>query len=516
MQPLVITIKNVTTGEQRLRAFYRSPVHVGRNELNDLPLPNGYVSLWHAVIRFDEEAVRYTDLGSKNGSEVGGARVEANKPVDVNLGVPVQIGELRLEFSRDEAMAEAADREPATLFSSEAGDQPPAESVSTRFFEIPKDFLAAKPAPAPPPRRAPEPPPRQPEPEPELPEPEPDTDLIPPPRRAPEPSRRAETEREMPSVSFREGSRMAPVPAAPPAHTSAPEPRREPRPASSAAALIDNAMADYLRFRDAWKSLRLDLTHGLKSLPREERTRALDLVKEKMPQVLKEEDFQVMLNALGIASRRTLERMSGEAPAPAPAAAPRAAPAGGGEVEGAAQKLIGRFARSYVPGAPQPPPAAESEKMMERVADVLETCAKMFVEFRKGHGQFAEHMAVRTQRREGPLEDAKDSREVLAYVLDWRKGGHARVDELKNGFKQFMVHEIALLQGLRAGVQELMESMNPEKISEEAGSSLLGAGGKWKKFVEIYEDLAEEQTLTRKLFGNAFWRAYTAVVQESE
>jgi type VI secretion system protein len=79
-----------------------------------------------------------------------------------------------------------------------------------------------------------------------------------------------------------------------------------------------------------------------------------------------------------------------------------------------------------------------------------------------------------------------------------------------------MVHEIALLQGLRAGVQELMEQMNPEKISEEAGSSLLGAGGKWKKFVEIYEDLAEEQTLTRKLFGTAFWRAYTAVVQESE
>src|SRR6185436_7926250 len=75
MQPLVITIKNVTTGEQRLRAFYRSPVHVGRNELNDLPIPNGYVSLWHAVIRFDEEAIRYTDLGSKNGSEVSGARV---------------------------------------------------------------------------------------------------------------------------------------------------------------------------------------------------------------------------------------------------------------------------------------------------------------------------------------------------------------------------------------------------------------------------------------------------------
>src|SRR3954468_24688239 len=156
MQPLVITIRNVTTGEQRLRAFYRSPVHVGRNEMNDLPLPNGYVSLWHAVIRFEEEAIRYTDLGSKNGSEVGGARVEANKPVDVSPQVPVAIGELRLEFSRAPALAEAADREPATLFSSDGADQSPAESVSTRFYEIPKDLLPPKPASAPP-RRAPPP-----------------------------------------------------------------------------------------------------------------------------------------------------------------------------------------------------------------------------------------------------------------------------------------------------------------------------------------------------------------------
>src|SRR5205814_7626365 len=140
--------------------------------------------------------------------------------------------------------------------------------------------------------------------------------------------------------------------------------------------LIDSSMADYTRFRDSWKSLRLDLTHGLKHLPKEERTRALDLVKEKMPQVLKEEEFQVMLNALGIASRRTLERMAIDAAQAPAASAPAAAPAPRGSPDGdAAQKLIGRFARSYVHSAPQPPPAAASEQMMERVADILEPCA---------------------------------------------------------------------------------------------------------------------------------------------
>src|SRR5437870_1825367 len=48
MQPLVITIRNVTTGEQRLRALYRSPLPVGRHEPNDLPLPRARL---HPLLR---------------------------------------------------------------------------------------------------------------------------------------------------------------------------------------------------------------------------------------------------------------------------------------------------------------------------------------------------------------------------------------------------------------------------------------------------------------------------------
>src|SRR5688572_25489195 len=175
MRPLVITVENLTTRERHLRAFYKSPVHLGRNELNDLPLPSEYVSLWHAVVRYDDDAVRYTDLGSKNGSQVNGTPVEANKAIDVGESVGVQIGDLKLQFSRDEALAEQADREPAgTLFGSSAEGAeppPPAESVSTRFYEIPKDLLKS---PGPPPKKLPAP---------QAPPPEP------PPRPAPPPPR---------------------------------------------------------------------------------------------------------------------------------------------------------------------------------------------------------------------------------------------------------------------------------------------------------------------------------------
>src|SRR5262245_6523639 len=283
MRPLVITVENLTTKERHLRAFYKSPVHLGRNELNDLPLPSEYVSLWHAVLRYDDDAVRFTDLGSKNGSQVNGAAVEANKAIDVSESVGVQIGDLKLEFSRDEALAEQADREPpGTLFGSSADGgepPPPAESVSTRFYEIPKDLLKA---PGPPPKKLPT-----------------QTQAGPPP---PPPPR--------------------PEPAPPPRPVAAPIPLKEvtaavPRAAEAAMSggaqeMIRAAMPHYTQFRDAWKNLRLELMHGLKALPRDRRGAALEQIKGQMPQVLKEEEFQVMLNALGIASLRTLAKMTGE------------------------------------------------------------------------------------------------------------------------------------------------------------------------------------------------------------
>ncbi len=475
MRPLVIKVENTTTGEQHLRAFHKSPVHIGRNELNDLPIQNGYVSLWHAVARFDEDGVRYTDLGSTNGSEVNGARVESNKATGVGESNPVRIGELWLYFSRDEALAEQADREPAgTLFAKgDAADVKPAEATSTQVFQSPHAMAAQKlvivreEAPVVPIQRYEKPDPAPPK----------------------------------PVVSVARGAEGAVGKAA-----AAGGPEK----------LVSTLLPTYVRFRDAWKELRLELTHGLKELRKEDRSRALDLVREQMPQVLKEEEFQVMLIALGIASRRSLGAApSGDAPAatPTPPVRPVPTPAEGAPSD-VASKLLARFARSYAPGGAFQPPA-DGEKLLERVADVMETCAKMYVELRKGHGQFAEHMALRSQPPQTPLARAQDGREVLAYVMNWREG-RARVDELRDGFKEFMVHEIALLQGLRAGVRELLESLSPQKVTESSGPSLLGPVTHWRRYVELYEDLAEEQTLTRKLFGGAFWRAYSAVAQESE
>ncbi|HEY6003113.1 MAG TPA: FHA domain-containing protein, partial [Anaeromyxobacter sp.] len=100
MTPLVVRIEDLQTGTKTQFAFLKSPVRIGRSELNDLPLPQGFVSQWHAVIQFDENEIRYVDLGSTNGSIVEGARVGKNVVVTLQPGMQVTIGALKLAFER--------------------------------------------------------------------------------------------------------------------------------------------------------------------------------------------------------------------------------------------------------------------------------------------------------------------------------------------------------------------------------------------------------------------------------
>src|SRR5690606_32843063 len=80
--------------------FSASPVRIGRNPLNDLPLPFPFVSGWHAVVRFDEHGAKFFDLGSTNGTMLGGRRVQPGEGVVIGDGVAVTIGRLELRFRR--------------------------------------------------------------------------------------------------------------------------------------------------------------------------------------------------------------------------------------------------------------------------------------------------------------------------------------------------------------------------------------------------------------------------------
>lgn len=75
-----ISIRDEQSGEVRTRAFPRLPVRIGRNPLNDLQLDEAFISQFHAVLEVDEGGqLALRDLGSRNGTMVGGQRVPPNE-----------------------------------------------------------------------------------------------------------------------------------------------------------------------------------------------------------------------------------------------------------------------------------------------------------------------------------------------------------------------------------------------------------------------------------------------------
>ena len=100
MLPLLIQVTNKETGAQIEAGFKRSPVRFGRNTLNDLAIDEGFVSQWHGLIRFEEETTSFLDLGSTNGTELNGNRLDKNVEVDLTPETKLAIGPLRFTFTR--------------------------------------------------------------------------------------------------------------------------------------------------------------------------------------------------------------------------------------------------------------------------------------------------------------------------------------------------------------------------------------------------------------------------------
>jgi hypothetical protein len=99
MLALLVRVDNFQDNSSRSFAFGKTPVRIGRNALNDLPLAFPFVSQWHAVVAFDQANAAYYDLGSTNGTTAQGQRLAPNQPV----GIPgpeyeFRIGALRLTF----------------------------------------------------------------------------------------------------------------------------------------------------------------------------------------------------------------------------------------------------------------------------------------------------------------------------------------------------------------------------------------------------------------------------------
>lgn len=79
-------------------ASFADLITIGRTPNNDVVLRDVTVSRFHAYFRNRGQAWFVADAGSRNGSEVGGAALEARKELPIASGSAVRIGDLELTF----------------------------------------------------------------------------------------------------------------------------------------------------------------------------------------------------------------------------------------------------------------------------------------------------------------------------------------------------------------------------------------------------------------------------------
>jgi type VI secretion system protein len=155
----------------------------------------------------------------------------------------------------------------------------------------------------------------------------------------------------------------------------------------------------------------------------------------------------------------------------------------------------------------------DAQALLGKVAEALEAFARAFVEMRKGHEEFGKQMGIRTVHDDGPVERARDGRQLIAALLE--PGQQGRASDLQTCFADYMVHQVALLNGVGEGAKALLARLSPEQIQAQAPQSLwpLKAQALWKAFEERFHDLCDEEgAISDALFGREFGRAYTAIV----
>jgi hypothetical protein len=97
------------------------------------------------------------------------------------------------------------------------------------------------------------------------------------------------------------------------------------------------------------------------------------------------------------------------------------------------------------PSAPSPRPGRGRRRLRPRL-----------IELKNGLKEFGEGIGVRAVGGHSPLHRSQGASEILSYLLDPNADTHARLEQLVDLFADLMIHEVALLNGVKAGVRQLL------------------------------------------------------------
>jgi type VI secretion system protein ImpI len=116
-----------------------------------------------------------------------------------------------------------------------------------------------------------------------------------------------------------------------------------------------------------------------------------------------------------------------------------------------------------------------------------------------------------------PLKFAANAEDALGNLLGRRNSAYLPPQEaFDDAFNDVRFHQLAMLAGVRAGFDNLMNRFDPAQLQEgferQGKRGLFGGGGKatyWERYTERYQEMSQDRDETfRRLFGEEFARAY--------
>jgi len=148
-----------------------------------------------------------------------------------------------------------------------------------------------------------------------------------------------------------------------------------------------------------------------------------------------------------------------------------------------------------------------------RLEQLLDVFLRSFVALQRGQEQFRQALDISLAQGDGALDRARSAKELGALLF--APNGSA-VGALEQAFKDVMVHQVALLNGLMAGVRTLLGKLSPRAVMIEAGGGARRSPALkqvWETYKRMHRDLEEEDNEAfETIFGSQFTKAYATLV----
>src|SRR5215467_3546522 len=140
---LGLTLVVSHAGGVETAAVGRRAYAIGRDAQSDVRIDEPSVSRKHAVL--DLDAMTLEDLGSMNGSKVGGERLRAGEPLPIAMGVLMEVGHVTLLLLPSQRLLSREALPPAPTAPPPSRDLPVIEDETTKRLYAMLDVIAPSP-----------------------------------------------------------------------------------------------------------------------------------------------------------------------------------------------------------------------------------------------------------------------------------------------------------------------------------------------------------------------------------